>query len=55
MLQQLLMFAQETIPPAAEPLPDRGIIQFEWYSYAGVIGVIVLLIGLKIYKNKTMT
>lgn len=27
----------------------------EWYSWVGIVGIIVLLIGLKWYKNKTMT
>lgn len=27
----------------------------EWYSWVGIIGIVVLIVGLKWYKNKTMT
>lgn len=32
-----------------------GIFVMEWYSWAGIVGIIVLGVGYKIYKDKTMT
>jgi len=36
-------------------LAGDGIITMEWYSWAGLIGIPVILIGYKMYKDKTMT
>ena len=27
----------------------------EWYSWVGIVGIIVVLVGYKLYKDKTMT
>lgn len=33
----------------------EGIFRMEWYSWVGIVGIIVLVVGYKIYKDKTMT
>ena len=53
MLDQLLMLAQDLTEP--EPLPDQSFLQMEWYSWAGIIAIPVILILYKMYKAKTMT
>ncbi len=27
----------------------------EWYSWVGIVGLVVILVGYKLYKDKTMT
>jgi len=43
------MVANALMPIAA------GIFVMKWYSWAGLVGIIVILIAYKIYKDKTMT
>lgn len=33
----------------------QGMFVMEWYSWVGLVGIIVVLVGYKIYKNKTMS
>jgi len=33
----------------------EGLFVMEWYSWVGIVGLIVLGVGYKIYKDKTMT
>ena len=33
----------------------ESIFRMAWYSWAGIVAIIVLLVGYKIYKDKTMT
>ncbi|MFQ5430638.1 MAG: hypothetical protein ACE5E1_10045 [Phycisphaerae bacterium] len=42
----------------AAPNQDSGgdsIFVFPWYSWAGLGGIVLILIIYKVYKNKTMT
>ncbi|HWL94012.1 MAG TPA: hypothetical protein VNT79_10800 [Phycisphaerae bacterium] len=34
---------------------DDGVFRMEWYSWVGLILIPVILIGYKMYKNKTMS
>jgi hypothetical protein len=36
-------------------LAQDGVFVMEWYSWVGIVGIIVVLIAYKIYKDKTMT
>ncbi len=44
-----------TVTDAVVPTAADSESLFPWYSYVGVLGIIVVLIAYKMYKNKTMT
>ncbi len=48
---------------ASVPLADANqslteeckVMVMEWYSWVGIVGLVVILVGYKLYKDKTMT
>lgn len=50
MLMNLLMLAQED----PVPIEDKSLI-FTGRNLLLIVGLVVLIVGFKIYKNKTMT
>ncbi len=50
MLSQLLLLAQEEIKVEDPVEPSM----FPWYSWVGIIGIVVILIAYKLYRDKQM-
>ena len=49
----MLAQAAEAVPTAAET--DGGILVFGFWQVMALVGVVAILVGYKMWKNKTMS
>ncbi len=50
MLSQLLLLAQEEMKAEERVEPSM----FPWYSWVGLIGIVIILVAYKMYRDKSM-